>query len=224
MRRKDRLFELIQILRDGALHRATDLAARFGVSERTMYRDMETLIAAGVPVEGERGVGYMMTAAITLPPLNLSQLELEALHVGLILAGQVGDPDMKTAATTLSEKVDAILPHDRRSPASAWGFAAQPLTDAIEGFRYVHGLRSAVKAMQKVAFDYPGGDGGSVRHTVRPLALDYWGRVWTLAAWSENANDFAEFRADKMEHLRPLPANFVDEPGKAFADYQRWKR
>ncbi|NNF72520.1 MAG: HTH domain-containing protein, partial [Rhodobacteraceae bacterium] len=83
MRRTDRLFELIQILRDGRLHRATDMAEALGVSQRTIYRDMDTLIASGVPVEGERGVGYMMTAPITLPPLNLTMAELEALHLGM---------------------------------------------------------------------------------------------------------------------------------------------
>jgi predicted DNA-binding transcriptional regulator YafY len=57
MRRTDRLFEIIQILRDGKLHRAQDIAARLEVSTRTIYRDMDTLVASGVPVEGERGVG-----------------------------------------------------------------------------------------------------------------------------------------------------------------------
>ena len=62
MRRTDRLFELIQILRDGRLHRGQDMAEKLGVSLRTLYRDMDTLIASGIPVEGERGLGYMMRA------------------------------------------------------------------------------------------------------------------------------------------------------------------
>ena len=72
MRRSDRLFDIIQILRDGKLHRAQDIAARLEVSTRTIYRDMDTLVGSGVPVEGERGVGYMITEAISLPPLTLT--------------------------------------------------------------------------------------------------------------------------------------------------------
>jgi predicted DNA-binding transcriptional regulator YafY len=68
MRRTDRLFDLVTALRDGRLHRAQDLAARLEVSVRTIYRDMETLQASGIPVEGERGVGYMLTAPVTLRP------------------------------------------------------------------------------------------------------------------------------------------------------------
>ena len=72
--RSDRLFSLIQILRDGKLHRAADLAARLEVSTRTIWRDMTALRqASGLPVEGERGVGYMLTAPITLPPVALTQ-------------------------------------------------------------------------------------------------------------------------------------------------------
>ena len=79
MSRTDRLFQIIQLLRDGRLHRGGDIAKRFGVSLRTIYRDMDTLIASGLPVEGERGLGYMMTAPITLPPLNLTFEELANL-------------------------------------------------------------------------------------------------------------------------------------------------
>ena len=78
MRRSDRLFDIIQILRDGKLHRAQDMADQLEVSVRTIYRDMDTLVASGVPVQGERGVGYMITEAISLPPLTLTVEELEA--------------------------------------------------------------------------------------------------------------------------------------------------
>ena len=80
MRRADRLMQIIQLLRDGTLHRAEDIAKATGVSIRSIYRDMDTLAASGVPIEGERGIGYRVTAAITLPPLNLTMTEVEALH------------------------------------------------------------------------------------------------------------------------------------------------
>ena len=86
MRRTDRLFDLIQILRDGRLHRASEISERLGVSIRTIWRDMNTLMASGLPVEGERGVGYILRAPITLPPMILNAVELEALRLGLRLA------------------------------------------------------------------------------------------------------------------------------------------
>ena len=104
MRRTDRLFEIIQILRDGKLHRAQDIAERLEVSTRTIYRDMDTLVASGVPVEGERGVGYMVREQISLPPLTLTPEELEALNLGMAIVAEAADPDLKAAALSLAAR------------------------------------------------------------------------------------------------------------------------
>ena len=115
MRRTDRLFAIIGILRDGRLHRAQDIATRLQVSVRTIYRDMDTLVASGVPVDGARGVGYRARDAITLPPLTLTAAELEALNLGLAIAAEVADPDLKSAAERLAGKIDAVLPERVRA-------------------------------------------------------------------------------------------------------------
>lgn len=220
MRRSDRLYEVIQILRDGQLHRAQDMADRLGVSLRTLYRDMDTLATSGVPVQGERGVGYMITAAITLPPLNLTKVELEALHVGMALVGHAGDDELKTAALSLSAKVDAVLPEDRSAPPTGWGFAVYPFADAAKGFQHMSTLRKAVRARQKVEIAYRELDDTTTTCVIRAIELEYWGRVWTVTAWCELQGDFRAFRVDRIEGLRTLPAVFVAEKGKTLADFK----
>ena len=219
MRRTDRLFEMIQILRDGRLHRAQDIAETLGVSQRTVYRDMDTLQASGLPVEGERGVGYLMTAPISLPPLNLTLEELEALQLGMAVVAEAGDPDLQKAATRLSDKIQSVLPDDRRPPAGGWGFRVYPFEDAARGFRHMPGLRAAIKARQKLKLTYVAQDGTRSERTIRPLQMEYWGRVWTLTTWCEWRNDFRVFRVDQIEALQPLPELFVDETGKTIDDY-----
>ena len=113
MRRTDRLFDLIEILRDGRLHTARDMAERLEVSTRTLWRDMATLIASGLPVEGERGVGYILREPITLPPLTLTEEETEALALALRLLSEGADPGMAGAAARLSGKIMAALPASR---------------------------------------------------------------------------------------------------------------
>lgn len=110
MRRSDRLFDLIQTLRDGKLHRAGDMASRLGVSTRTIWRDMAILAAAGLPVQGERGVGYLLRGAITLPPMILTSDEADALQFALDLASDTADPRLARAAKSLAEKLAVILP------------------------------------------------------------------------------------------------------------------
>lgn len=219
MRRTDRLFDIIQILRDGNLHRAQDIAEALEVSVRTIYRDMDTLTASGIPVQGERGVGYMVTSQITLPPLNLTTEELEALNLGMAIVAEAADPGLKAAATSLAAKVDAVLPIQTVAEADAWKFAVYPFADAARGFAHMPALRAAISARQKLDVQYQSIDGSFTRRTLRPLHMEYWGRVWTLTAWCELRNDFRVFRVDLIQDATPLPALFVDEPGKRLQDY-----
>jgi len=219
MRRTDRLFDLVTILRDGRLHRAQDLAERLEVSVRTIYRDMDTLQGSGIPVEGERGVGYMLTAPVTLPPLNLTLLELEALELGMAVVAEAADPELQNAARSLSSKVDAVLPDDRSAPKAGWGFAVYPFADAARGFRHMPVLRAAIRARQKLELAYRDEHGRETQRVIRPLQMEYWGRVWTLTAWCETRADFRVFRVDRIADLSTRPEMFVDEPGKSLADY-----
>ncbi|SFR36609.1 WYL domain-containing protein [Yoonia tamlensis] len=214
MKRADRLMQLVQILRDGNLHKAAHLSATVGVSLRTIYRDMETLAASGVPIEGERGVGYRVTAAITLPPLNLTMTEVEALHLGLSAVGQSEDTQLSVAARALLAKIDAVMPEDRSRAPTGYGFAIYPFADAARGFQHLPTIRQAIRARQKLSITI-----ARIERTVRPLQLDYWGRLWTCIVWCEKAKNFSELRVDQITELRILPSLFVDEHGKSLADF-----
>ncbi|MFP7570512.1 helix-turn-helix transcriptional regulator [Marivita sp. S2033] len=216
MKRADRLYALMQRLKDGRLHTAEAMAQDLGVSIRTIYRDMETLAASGVPVEGARGSGYTARAMITLPPLNLTQTELEALHIGLAAVGAGDEAELADAARALSDKIDAVLPEDVGTPKARFGFATYPFAEAAQGFRHMPTFRKAIRARQKLRVKL---DGEGMYHDIRPLHLDYWGRIWTCVVWDETAGDFATFRMDRISDLSPLPGLFVDEVGKRLKDF-----
>lgn len=218
MARTDRLFDLIRLLRDGRLHRAEDLARRLDVSPRTIYRDMDTLIASGIPIAGTRGLGYAATAAVTLPPLNLTLAELEALHLGLAVVMGAEAGERSAAAASLAAKVDAVLPQGRSGAVEGFALAVDAFADAARGFRHMSPLREAVRARQKLRLTMPGAD--PPERVVRPLWLDYWGRVWMLIAWCETTRGFANLRVDLIEEVAALPELFVDEPGRGLADYR----
>jgi predicted DNA-binding transcriptional regulator YafY len=109
MKRDARLYDIIQALRDGRLHTASELATLTGVSTRTIWRDMEMLAVTGLPVEGERGLGYILRSPLVLPPTMLTPDELEALVEGLRHVGQDGNPRAR-AAKSLLFKVTTLLP------------------------------------------------------------------------------------------------------------------
>lgn len=216
--RSDRLFDLIQILRDGKLYRAADLAARLEVSTRTIWRDMATLQASGLPVEGERGVGYMLTAPITLPPVALTLQEMEALRLGIALVASAADAGLSYAAHTLGQKIAAVSPAAGSAPPVDTFVFASP--EAAKAAPHLPLLRHAIAAAEKLDLSYRDLAGRESQRRIRPLQLEYWGRVWTLTAWCEKRKDFRAFRIDLVQALSATAEGFVAEPGKTLADYR----
>ena len=127
MTRNERLEQILIALRDGGLLRARDLAQRLGVSERTIWRDMAALVEYGVPVEGERGVGYILRRAMTLPPLVLSSEEMAALEHLLRLAEAHADTRIGIGARSLAAKIRAVLPPEPEPDAHPHPLAPPPL-------------------------------------------------------------------------------------------------
>ena len=218
MRRADRLAEIVEIVRDGRLHNARDIAEALEVSIRTIYRDMDTLVASGVPIEGERGVGYMMREPVFLPPLALSLTELEALSLGMAIVGKAADPELKKAAETLLGKVEGHAAIRRRSPKS-WGFGVYAFEQAKPGFEHMPLLRRAIREGLKLRISYLSLAGDGTERVIRPLQTEYWGRVWTCTAWIELRDAFRAFRIDRVASSTPTGKRFQPEPGKTIEDY-----
>ncbi|MEP1209637.1 MAG: YafY family protein [Rhizobiaceae bacterium] len=220
MRRTDRLFELIQIFRDGRLKLGRDLAEHLGVSLRTLYRDIETLVASGIPIEGERGVGYILRQPIFLPPLNLSHVELEALQFGMELAKRSSDSELNEAANSLLQKVHAVLPANQQGASRRWPMSVYSDNIAAD-LECLPLLRKAIAARTKLSLDYQSLAGALSTRIIRPLQVEFWGQVWTCTAWCEMRQDFRAFRVDRIENLNLLDEDFVPEKGRQLEDYLR---
>jgi predicted DNA-binding transcriptional regulator YafY len=166
-------------------------------------------------------VGYRLPPLTTLPPLTLTAAELEALNLGLAIAAELADPTLKSAASSLADKIDAVLPQTAIAEKDAWKFAASPFADVARGFALMPTLRAAIKARQKLRITYTARNGTVTSRIVRPLLLEYWSRVWTLTGWCEARADHDVFRLDLINTAEALPELFTDEPGKSLADYKR---
>ena len=217
MRRTDRLFDLIQILRDGRLHRASDMAARLGVSTRTIWRDMATLVGSGLPVDGERGVGYILSTPITLPPVALTRDELEALRLGVQLVSAASDPALARAAISLRAKIAAVTPEAARDSGSdTFVFAT---AEAARAAPHLAVIRRALREHERLWLRYATPSDTVTERLVRPVQLEFWGRAWTLTAWCELRHDFRVFRVDLVELLELRGGPFPPDPGTTVDDY-----
>jgi predicted DNA-binding transcriptional regulator YafY len=221
MRRADRLFHIIQLIRGRRLTTAAYLAQRLEVSERTIYRDVADLQVQGVPLEGEAGVGYRLGAGFDLPPMMFTQDEAKALVASVRLAQAWLDPALGPSAQDALGKILSVLPVDARVAAEALAVYAPyaGLPDVAQ--RTLQTLREAVQERHKVFVNYRDLNDKTSERTVRPLGCFYWGAVWTLAAWCETRESFRSFRVDRIRELIVTDTAFRDEPGKTLADLFR---
>ena len=222
MSRSNRLFDLIQILRDGRLHRAADLAGVLGVSVRSIWRDMAMLTASGMPVEGERGVGYILRQPITLPPMMLQPAELIALRLGVRLVAEGGDANLAAAARSLASKIATVAPAPRDADTGEDLFApAAPAPQRASP--HLPLLRKAIRQSERLTIAVLDTSGQLTQRDIRPLALALTGQTWVLAAWCETKEGFANFGLDRLLDIVPRGEVFPREAGKRLADYRKWQ-
>jgi predicted DNA-binding transcriptional regulator YafY len=218
MRRADRLFDIIQLMRRNRLVRAQDLASTLEVSERTIYRDIAALIASGVPIEGEAGVGYILRGELDLPPLMFGEEEIEALVLGARIVEGWADPALAHAAARALAKIESVLPERLRGYMDAVPLNAPRDHWAAPVEIDIAHLRRAIRERRKLAFTYQSKGGEVTERTVRPLLLSFYGSVWNLTSWCELRADFRTFRLDMVYAPRFLDELFEPEPGRRLAD------
>ena len=221
MRRADRLLQIIQVMRrargpvsGGAIARELE------VSLRTVYRDIVSLQASGVPVRGEAGIGYVLEDGYDLPPLMFNAEELEIVMLGLRMAEGRGDAAIVRTARDAVAKIASVLPGGLRD-----GFLDAPLyapppgvlpADRIELVRLREALRSGYKV--EILYQVPGR--APERRVIWPIVLAFFERARVLAAWCELRNDFRNFRTDRMLEMTVLEARPPRGRKRLYAEWQ----
>jgi predicted DNA-binding transcriptional regulator YafY len=207
MRRADRLFQIIQILRRTRGPITADaIAVELETSKRSVYRDISTLMGQRVPVRGEAGMGYVLDSGFDLPPLMLTPDEIEAAVLGAQLVQNRGDPVLARAAQDLIAKIGAAVPERLRpfvfepTVGISWGRTIPP--DAIDMVR----LRTQIRGGRKIALTYRDELARETTRKIWPVTIAYHDSVRMLAAWCEMRRDFRHFRTDRV-----VDADFLDE-------------
>lgn len=199
MRRADRLFQIVQLLRGGRLVTASALAEKLEVSPRTIYRDIADLIGSGVPIDGAAGLGYVMRGGYDIPPLMFTEAEITALVAGARMVRAWGGLEMAAAADEALLKIDAVLSPEIRARADAVGIHAVAVEDMPAPLkRRLDALDRATRDRTRLHLTYRTEAGEITRRHVHPLGLFYWGRTWTLVGWCELREDFRMFRLDRI--------------------------
>ena len=219
MRRADRLFQIVQLLRRDRAVTASQIAAELEVSERTVYRDVQDLLVSGVPIQGEAGVGYALPASFDLPPLMFDAEEIQALVLGARMVRSWTDARLASAAKSALAKVEHVLPPRLASRAARNRLFAPDFHVPKETLAVMSSIRGALEDQRVMRIEYGDESGAVSDRCVRPLALSFWGRSWTLTAWCELREDFRTFRVDRIRAADVLARRFEEEPGRSLEDF-----
>jgi predicted DNA-binding transcriptional regulator YafY len=202
MSRTTRLFKLMDALRG---HRRPVTAARLAddleVSVRTLYRDIQTLIDLGAPLEGEAGVGYLLRSGFFLPPLMFGEEELEALVLGARWVQGQGDVTLAQAAASALAKIATASPKDLRDKMADTGLWAPRFPTPAEHPTGLRTIRQAMRLEHKLSVTYVDESGATTERVLWPIALAFFQGKRLLVAWCELRNGFRHFRPDRIAAL-----------------------
>jgi predicted DNA-binding transcriptional regulator YafY len=223
MRRADRLFQIIQILRRSTRRPVTAeaIALELETSKRTVYRDIADLIGQRVPIRGEAGTGYVLDSGYDMPPLMLTPDEIEAAVLGAQWVAGRGDPVLARAADDLISKIAATVPEHLRpyvmEPASRAPPAWNVPPDGLDLAR----TRAQIHAGRKLVLDYRDERDRRSHRKVWPVAIGYFQAVRVLVAWCELRRDFRVFRTDRVEAVEFLDERYPERPAALRAKWRR---
>jgi predicted DNA-binding transcriptional regulator YafY len=218
MRRADRLFQIVQMLRRRrTVTTARQIAETLEISERTVYRDIRDLVAAGTPIDGEAGVGYRIRPGYDLPPLMFDREEIQALVLGVRIVRQIGDASLARASDAILAKVATVLPKDLEPLLAETRLFATSRASYAGSADALAVVREALTSQRRLQLRYANERGEETDRVVRPLGVFFWGKTWTLAAWCEMRVAFRNFRLDRVA-AASLGERFDEEPGRTLRD------
>jgi predicted DNA-binding transcriptional regulator YafY len=199
MRRADRFLRIIQILRRHRRPvRGQVMADELEVSLRTFYRDIADMIADGIPIRGEAGIGYVLDQGYDLPPLMFNADELEAVMLGLRWVARRGDPDLARAAQDTIGKIGVVLPQSLKPLLFEAALLAPPLYAKMEDAVDVAAIRSAIREQRKISIAYRDEAGRATKRVIWPIGIAYFDAQRIVIAWCELRQDFRGFRTDRI--------------------------
>jgi predicted DNA-binding transcriptional regulator YafY len=204
--RIDRLHAILTHLQSKKRVTAQEMADRFDISLRTVYRDVKALEESGVPVIGEAGSGYAIMEGYRLPPVMFTREEASALLLGAKLAERFTDGSVKRHFTAALFKIKAVL----RAVDKEY---VDDLADHIEVFgrnipvadltqQQLFSLQQAIVQRRVTGLQYRAAAEQSVTmRDVEPFGLWYYGSAWHLIAWCRLRKGYRDFRLSRIQQV-----------------------
>ncbi len=227
MNRIDRLTAILIQLQTKKVVKAQEIADRFEISLRTVYRDVQALMEAGVPIGSEAGKGYFIVDGYHLPPVMFTQDEASAMLLAGKLVEKMGDKSVRQAFDTALQKVKAVLNETEKDHLQN----LEPHIEIYLRSRYEHRERDgfpdhflteiqrALAKKQVLIIDYSNSKEEVTKREVEPIGIFYYSMTWHLIGWCRLRNDYRDFRSDRIKHLESSSQTFESRNLMSLQEY-----
>jgi predicted DNA-binding transcriptional regulator YafY len=221
MRRADRMLQIVQALRrSSAPTTAKQLADELEVVPRTIYRDISALQASRVPIDGEAGVGYMLSPGYDLPPMMFSIEEIEAVTLGLRMVIERGDRELARGAKDVLAKIEAVVPNDIADQMwKSMLLVPYPLNPEVCFGQFLPVIRTAIRESRKLHIHYADAEAKGTERTIWPLGLYLYSHVTLVCAWCEQRDDFRAFRSERIQSCEVPGVRFDGRNGGLMSEF-----
>jgi len=212
LNRIDRLTAILIHLQTKRVVKAEEIAERFEMSLRTVYRDVKALMEAGIPIGSEAGKGYFIVDGYHLPPVMFTQDEANSMLLAAKVVEKVADKSVRDAFSSALHKIKSVLPDlgkdNLESLDATIAFGRTSLVDQGEAGQYLTDIQRAIAAKEALRMEYLNNQDVASSRIVEPIGLFYYGMAWHLIAWCRMRNSYRDFRTDRIGLLTSTGAKF----------------
>ena len=208
-----RLISILTLLKSRRVLTATELSDKFSVSVRTIYRDIQKLIAAGVPVITLEGRGYTLMEGYTVAPVQFTEKEANALITAQHLVQKSNDSSFRNDFGEALTKIKSVFRSSVLEKSELLNNKIHVIDQSFENIssNALSELQLAITHFNYVEINYRKADDPNITfRKIEPCALFSTYQKWILIAWCHLRKDFRAFRVDRIQHFKILPENFVD--------------
>lgn len=216
MNRIDRLSAILIMIQTKRIVKAGEIAIRFEISKRTVYRDIRALEQAGIPIGAEAGIGYYLTEGYHLPPVMFTKPEASSMLIAEKLVENFADHSIEKNFKSALDKIKSVLPLSEKdfleilTPSIT---ILQHYNTSIYNFpnNFLSDIQQALAAKKVLKLDYYAlySDKLSENRLVEPIGLCYYAFAWHLFAYCRLRNDYRDFRLDRIKNLTITGEQFV---------------
>lgn len=205
MNRIDRLTAILIHLQTKKIVKAEEIADRFEMSLRTVYRDVKALMEAGVPIGSEAGKGYFIVDGYHLPPVMFTQDEANSMLLAAKVVEKVADKSVRDAFSSALHKIKSVLPDAGKDHLESLDanieFGRTSQNESIVASKYLTDIQRAIAGKESLRIDYLNSSEVASSRIVEPIGLFYYGMAWHLIAWCKMRNGYRDFRTDRIQTL-----------------------